>query len=95
MVTREVTRRLPSIRARLVRFTGMSEPMADPTRLDAVRRSGMIGSPREPIFDELTKAAARLMSAPYALISIMDQTDSYWKSTFGLGKLAFGHGSRA
>lgn len=62
----------------------MSKPMADPTRLDAVRRSGMIGSPREAIFDELTKAAAHLMRAPYALISIMDDTDSYWKSTFGL-----------
>ncbi len=58
--------------------------MLDPARLDAVRRSGMIGSPREPIFDELTKAAAHLMRAPYALISVMDDTDSYWKSTFGL-----------
>ncbi|MEO6469635.1 MAG: hypothetical protein ABIP21_11085, partial [Acidimicrobiia bacterium] len=62
----------------------MFQPMIDPARLDAVRRSGMIGSPREPIFDELTKAAAHLMRAPYALISVMDETDSYWKSTFGL-----------
>ncbi len=62
----------------------MSAPMSDPARLDAVRRSAMVGSPSEPIFDELTKAAARLMRAPIALISIMGDADSYWKSTFGL-----------
>lgn len=44
----------------------------------------MYGSPSEPIFDELTKAAASLLRAPYALISIMGDTESHWKSTFGL-----------
>lgn len=62
----------------------MSSKIGDPARLDAVRRSAMVGSANEPIFDELTKAAARLMRAPYALISIMGDTESYWKSTFGL-----------
>ena len=38
----------------------------------------------EPLFDELTKAAARLLRAPYALISVMDETNSFWKSTHGL-----------
>lgn len=38
----------------------------------------------EPLFDELTKAAARLLRAPYALISVMDETNSFWKSTYGL-----------
>ena len=56
----------------------------DTRRLAAVQRSAMFGAPSEPIFDELTKAAAILLRAPYALISIMGDTDSYWKSTFGL-----------
>jgi phosphoserine phosphatase RsbU/P len=54
------------------------------TRLDAVRRSGIVDTERETVFDELTKAAAQLLRAPYALISIMDERYSFWKSTYGL-----------
>ncbi len=62
----------------------MNTRLADPARLDAVHSSGMVDTEREPAFDELTKAAAQMMRAPYALISIMDDSRSFWKSTYGL-----------
>ncbi len=62
----------------------MASIFDDQRRLAAVHRSAMLGSPSEPIFDELTKAAANLLRAPYALISIMGETESYWKSSYGL-----------
>jgi phosphoserine phosphatase RsbU/P len=54
------------------------------SRLDAVRRSELAQTDREPFFDELTKTVAQLLRAPYALISIMEETHSFWKSTYGL-----------
>ena len=62
----------------------MGTRLADQGRLDAVRNSAMVDTEREPTFDELTKAAAQMMRAPYALISIMDDSRSFWKSTHGL-----------
>ena len=69
---------------RTLLFRPMNLRLADPARLDAVRSSGMVDTDREPAFDELTKAAAQVMRAPFALISIMDDSRSFWKSTYGL-----------
>ena len=62
----------------------MASRLDDPSRLHAVRRSGIVDSERELVFDELTKAAAQVLRAPYALISIMDNVQAFWKSTYGL-----------
>lgn len=62
----------------------MSSVLRSASRLETVRRSGLVDSDREAVFDELTKAAAQLLRAPYALISIMEETYSFWKSTYGL-----------
>jgi phosphoserine phosphatase RsbU/P len=58
--------------------------MSDPDRLAAVRRSGLIGSAREPVFNELAKAAAQILRTKYALISVLDDELSFWKATYGL-----------
>lgn len=56
----------------------------DADRLDAVIRSALLDSDREAIFDELTKTAAVLLDAPFAFMTAVDDTRSYWKSTFGI-----------
>jgi serine phosphatase RsbU (regulator of sigma subunit) len=44
----------------------------------------LIGGRREPVFDELTKAAAQLLGAPFAFMTAVDDSQSYWKSTYGI-----------
>jgi sigma-B regulation protein RsbU (phosphoserine phosphatase) len=56
----------------------------DPQRLEAVRRAALIDTDPEVVFDELTKAASRLLNAPFAFMTVVDETRSFWKSTVGV-----------
>jgi sigma-B regulation protein RsbU (phosphoserine phosphatase) len=56
----------------------------DPQRLAAVARTGLLDTPPDPAFDDLTRLAAILVSAPLAFATIVDDRRSFWKSTFGL-----------
>lgn len=58
--------------------------VGDPVRLEAVRRSGMIDSAPELFFDELTRAAARLLRSPLAFMTAVDSERSHWKSSVGV-----------
>lgn len=62
----------------------MASLIGTPGCLAAVHRSGLVDTAREPVFDELTKAAAEVMRAPFALLSVMDHEMSFWKSTYGI-----------
>ncbi len=62
----------------------MGSRIHDRDRLAAVRESGLVDSAREAVFDELTKAAARLLDAPFAFMTAVDDERSFWKSTFGI-----------
>jgi len=53
-------------------------------RLAALRASGLLDSPAEEAFDRLTRLAARLLNAPIALVSIVDDTRQFFKSAHGL-----------
>ncbi len=53
-------------------------------RLAAVARATKVDTNRRQAFDDLTKTAAQVLNAPYALISIIDGTQSAFKSTFGI-----------
>ncbi len=55
----------------------MASLIGTPGRLAAVHRSGLVDTAREPVFDELTKAAAEVMRAPFALLSVMDHEMSF------------------
>ena len=55
----------------------------DPARLDAVRRSGLLDSGPDAAFDRLAALAARLLHAPWAFITIVDERRSYWKACVG------------
>jgi serine phosphatase RsbU (regulator of sigma subunit) len=56
----------------------------DPDRLAAVRRAGLLDTGPEEAFDRLSRLAARLLGAPFAFVTVVDDTRSYWKSRVGL-----------
>lgn len=62
-----------------------SEPVLnDPARLRAVSACGLLDSDREEAFDRLSRLAARLLSAPISVLSIVDDRRQFFKSSFGL-----------
>ena len=61
-----------------------NDAILDPARLDAVARSGLIDSRREATFDELTRLAAELLGAPFAFVTVVDDSRSFWKSAHGI-----------
>jgi GAF domain len=60
--------------------------LADPARIDALGRTGLLDSPPDEAFDRLTAMAARLLDAPVALISLVDEDRQFFKSCTGLGE---------
>jgi diguanylate cyclase (GGDEF)-like protein/PAS domain S-box-containing protein len=62
----------------------MSDPVTDPTRLDALAETGLMDSPAEAAFDRLTRLATRLLDAPVGLISLVAAERQYFKSAVGL-----------
>lgn len=56
----------------------------DPARMAAVLESGLLDTGREAPFDDLTRLAATLVSAPFAFATVVDDARSFWKSTFGI-----------
>ncbi|GIJ75163.1 PP2C family protein-serine/threonine phosphatase [Virgisporangium ochraceum] len=56
----------------------------DPTRLAAVRRTGLLDTGPEEPFDRLTRLAASLLGTPHAFVTVVDETRSFWKSCVGV-----------
>ena len=50
----------------------------------ALRRTGLLDSPAEEAFDRLARLAARLLDAPVALVSLVDQDRQFFKACIGL-----------
>jgi hypothetical protein len=61
-------------------------PLVDPERIDALKRTHLLDSPPDEAFDRLTRTATRLLDAPVALISLLDEDRQYFKSCVGLGE---------
>lgn len=55
----------------------------DPSRLAAVRATGLVDSAEEEAFDRLTRLAAKLSGAPVTFISLVDEGRDFYKSCFG------------
>src|SRR5262245_19416335 len=78
---------LRGVRMSPVSFPGpteVPEQVYDPARLAAVRASGLMDTPPEQAFDALASLAAMVTDAPLALITVVDDQRSYWKSSIGL-----------
>ena len=61
----------------------MSDLLRDPARLEALTRSELMDSPPEEVFDRLTRLAMKLLGAPVATMTLVDDTRQYFKSAVG------------
>lgn len=53
-------------------------------RIAAVRRYGILDSPRDGAFDRVTELAARLFKVPISIVSIVDEDRIWFKSRHGI-----------
>jgi serine phosphatase RsbU (regulator of sigma subunit) len=56
----------------------------DPDRLQALQRSLLVDTPTEAVFDQTAELARTLLSAPVALVSLVDDTRQFFKACAGL-----------
>ncbi|WOD38013.1 PAS domain S-box protein [Nodosilinea sp. E11] len=61
-------------------------PNHESGRLEALRRYNILDTPPEPGFDRITALAARLFNAPTALISLVDESRAWFKSSYGFDR---------
>jgi GAF domain-containing protein len=59
--------------------------VADPDRLLSLEATGLLDSPREQVYDRITRAAADALDAPFSAVSLIDRDRQYFKSTVGMG----------
>lgn len=60
--------------------------IADPKRLDALRRIALLDTPREECFDRLTRLGAKLTEVPATFVSLVDLNRDFYKSAFVFGE---------
>ena len=58
----------------------VDKPLGDPSRLESVRRSGLMNDERDADFDRLTRLAARILGTPSAFVTILDDAQQLIKS---------------
>jgi signal transduction histidine kinase/PAS domain-containing protein/ActR/RegA family two-component response regulator len=59
-------------------------PPDDAERVAALRRLRLLDTPPEPAFDRITRAVARMMDVPTALVTLVDAERQWFKSRVGL-----------
>lgn len=59
------------------------EAASEATRLEALRQYDILDTPPEEAFDRITSLAARLLNAPTAFISLVDESRAWFKSSYG------------
>jgi len=59
-------------------------PLAESMRLNALERYEILDPPPNAVLDCITLAAKDLCDTPMALISLIDQSRQWFKSSFGL-----------
>jgi GAF domain-containing protein len=60
-------------------------PANEPERLAALHRYQVLDTPAEVAFDRITTLAARLFKLPTVLISLVDKSRAWFKSSIGFG----------
>ena len=54
-------------------------------RLAALRSYGVLDTPREAAFDDITSLVARLCHAPIAVVNLIDASRQWFKAEVGIG----------
>ena len=62
------------------------DAIRDPNRLEALRSTGLPGTPPEESFDRITRLATRALRVPIALFCLVDASQQYLKSQQGLAE---------
>jgi hypothetical protein len=62
----------------------LTSVLADPGRLAAVRRTGLLDAPAEDAFDRVTRMAARLLDVSIALLPLIEDDRQFFKACVGL-----------
>lgn len=65
-------------------YKGIEVPENDDLRVEAVNAYGVLDTPPEQTYDDVTTMAAEITGCPVAYISIFDATRSWLKSSYGL-----------
>ena len=60
-------------------------PLSQPARLAALRSYGILDTPVEGAFDDITRIAAYVCQAPIAVVNLIDEHRQWFKSEIGLG----------
>jgi hypothetical protein len=58
--------------------------LVDPERVKAVEDTGLVGVREDPVLHRLTRLAARALSAPVALLSLVAEDRQFFASSWGL-----------
>lgn len=58
--------------------------LQDERRLNALRNLALMDTPREAVFDRLTRLASRLVGAPISLVTLIDHDRAFFKSAYGI-----------
>lgn len=64
----------------------VSSAIADPKRLEALRRTFLLDAPPEESFDRLTRLAAKLTGVSVSFVSLVDLNRDFHISSYGFGK---------
>ena len=67
------------------RGAATAPPWSEADRLAALRRYGVLDTPPEPAFDEITRIAALVCQAPIAVVNLIEETRQFFKAEIGLG----------
>jgi diguanylate cyclase (GGDEF)-like protein len=63
-----------------------AEPRDGGRRLQVLRATGLLDSPPDPEFDEITRLAAKMLKAPAVAVTLIDEHRAFTKSGFGLAE---------
>jgi GAF domain-containing protein/ribbon-helix-helix CopG family protein len=58
--------------------------LADPLRLQAIERTGLVGIKEDPVLHRLTRLAAKTLDASVALMSLVEEDRQFFASSWGL-----------
>jgi hypothetical protein len=64
----------------------VARAVKDGTRLASLRATGLLDSEPDERFDGLARVAARVLHAPVALVSLVDEDRQFFKACFGLAE---------